>query len=173
MRDIKWMMEGEFEMVVTEDVDEEIACNRIESALAFLVTWLVTSPDGLIKTTVFRKDTHKSVLSNFRSNHPLEHKIGVVHTLLHCTKAIVSDPRGGEEEKAHIKQAFHWNSYSGCLLEWADMPSPDQPAEEGWKRTPQTQTWIRQGLSLLQRLLQSSPLTWTKQRKDTQLRFHM
>ena len=36
-------------MVITEDVDEEIVCYRIERALAFMDSWSVIIPDGSIK----------------------------------------------------------------------------------------------------------------------------
>ena len=167
--DIKWMMEGEVEMVemmVTEDADEEIVSDRVERALAFLDTWLVILPDGSIKTKVFRKETHTNQYLNFRGNHPPGYKRGVVHILLHQAEAIVSDPKDREEEKAHIKQALHWNGYPWWLLEGADIRPLDQPAEERVEENPLTQHWIRQGLELLQRALQSSPLSWTKPRRD-------
>ena len=88
-------------------------------------------PDGSIKTKVFRKETHTDQYLNFTSNHPLEHKRGVVRTLLHQAEAIVSDPTDGEGKKAHIKQALHWNGYPAWLLEGVDMPPLDQPAEVG------------------------------------------
>ena len=56
--DIKWMMEGEVETVVTEDADEEIVWDRVERALAFLDTGSAILLDGTIKAKVFRKDTH-------------------------------------------------------------------------------------------------------------------
>ena len=52
---------GEVEIVITEDTDEEIAWDRVETTLAFLDTWLVILPDESIKTKVFRKETHKPV----------------------------------------------------------------------------------------------------------------
>ena len=39
--DIKWTMEREVETVVTEDADEDIVWDMVESALAFLDTWSV------------------------------------------------------------------------------------------------------------------------------------
>ena len=100
--DIKWTTEGEVEMVITKDTDEVIFGDRVEKAMAFLDTWSVISPDGLMKTKVFRKATHTNQYLNFTSNHPVEHKRGVVHTLLHRPEAIVSDPKD-LEKKAHIK----------------------------------------------------------------------
>ena len=57
-------------MVITEDADEEIVWDRVERTLAFLDTWSVISPDGSIKTKVFRKERHRDQYLNFMSNHP-------------------------------------------------------------------------------------------------------
>ena len=42
----------------------------------------------------------------------------------------MTNPKDLVEEKTHIKQALHWNGYLAWLLEGADMPPPDQSAEE-------------------------------------------
>ena len=81
--DIKWTMEGEVEMVVTENMDEEIDWDRVERALGLLNTWTVILPDGSIKAKMFRKETHRNQYFNVSSNHPLENKRGMVCTLLH------------------------------------------------------------------------------------------
>ena len=43
-------VDREMETVVTENMDEEIVRDRVEKVLAFLDTWSVICPDGLIKT---------------------------------------------------------------------------------------------------------------------------
>ena len=42
----------------------------------------------------------------------------------------MSDPKDIVEEKTHSKQTLCGNGYPAWLLEGADMPLPDQPAEE-------------------------------------------
>ena len=63
----------------------------MERALAFLDTMSVINEDGTIKTRVYRKETHTDQYLNFQSNHPLEHKRGVVKTLVHRADTVVSD----------------------------------------------------------------------------------
>ena len=75
----------------------------------------------------------------------------------------MSEPKDRKEEKAPIKQTLHWNGYPTLLLEGADTPPLHQPVEEGVEENPPDQHLIRQGQALMQRPLQSSPLTWTKQ----------
>ena len=128
--DIKWTTEGEVEMVITEDTDEEIVWGSVEKALTFLDIWSVISSDGSIKTEVFRKETYTDQYINVMSNHPLEHKEVVACTLWYRAEAIVSDPKDIVEEKTHIKQALCWNGYPAWLLEGADTSPQDQPAEE-------------------------------------------
>ena len=53
--DIKWIMEGEVETVVTKDIDGDIVCDRIKRAMAFLDTLSVILLEGSIKTKIFRK----------------------------------------------------------------------------------------------------------------------
>ncbi|XP_068724037.1 uncharacterized protein [Montipora capricornis] len=115
--DIKWTTEGEVE---THSED-----NNTERALAFLDTWSVINEDGTIKTRVYRKATHTDQYLNFESNHPLEHKRGVVRTLAHRAESIVSDPKDREGEIDHVRTALSYNGYPSWLLK-----DPKQPAEE-------------------------------------------
>ena len=116
--DIKWTTEGE---VVKElagvSADGEELGTRVERALAFLDTWSVIQDDGSIHTRVFRKETHTDQYLNFESNHPLEHKRGVVRTLLHRAEMVVSDQEDKEQEKGHIRQALKMNGYPDWVVD--------------------------------------------------------
>ena len=48
---------------------------------------------------------------HFNSNHPLEHKRGVVKNLIHRVETTVSDERDKVEEKSHVKQALNMDAY--------------------------------------------------------------
>ena len=84
--DIKWTTEGE----VVKDI--EGLENRTERGLTFLDTLSVINEDETIKTWVYRKDTHTDEYLKFQSNHPLEHKRGVVKTLAYSAK---TERKGG------------------------------------------------------------------------------
>ena len=89
---------------------------RTEKALVFLYTWSVINEDEMIMTPVFRKKTHTDQYINFHSNCPLARKRGVMKTLLHRARTVVSDPNDLEKEKAHIRNALNMNR----LLDWFD-----------------------------------------------------
>ena len=85
--------------------------NRTERGLAFLDTLSMINEDGTIKTRVYRKDSHADQYLNFESNHPLEHKRGVVKTFSHRAKTVVREREDRREELDHLRGALKCNGY--------------------------------------------------------------
>ena len=110
--DIKWTTEGE----VLKEVEVEGMENRMERGLAFLDTLSVINEDGTIKTRVYRKETHTDQYLNFQSNHPLEHKIGVVKTLAYRAKTVVSEREDRRKELEHLRGALKCKGYPDWIL---------------------------------------------------------
>ena len=120
--DIKWTTEGE----VLKDIEVEDNEKKVERCLAFLDTLSVINEDGSIRTRVFRKDTHTDQYLNFNSNHPLEHKRGVVRTLTHRAKTVVSDLEERKKELEHVGRALGYNEYP----EWMLAETREAPDDE-------------------------------------------
>ena len=99
-----------------------------ERCLAFLDTVTVLDEERNIKTRVYRKNTHTDQYLNFMSNHPLEHKIGVVRTLMNRAEAVVSDQEDLREEKQHIRNALRMNGYPKWALDKGDPALKEQNA---------------------------------------------
>ena len=62
-------------------------------------------------TNVFRKDTFSGIYTNFSSFVALEHKFGLMYTLLHRSFTIVSDFSKFHFEVETLKKTLHKNAY--------------------------------------------------------------
>lgn len=82
-----------------------------ERSLPFLDVNSIVKEDGTIATRVYRKATHTDQYLNYNSNHPQEHKRGVIKTLLHRADSVVSDDCERQAEKDYIKKVLTFNDY--------------------------------------------------------------
>ncbi len=63
-------------------------------------------PDQSVKLKVYRKSTHTDQYLAFDSHHPIQHKLGVVRTLLDRCQNIVTEEVDQKEEREHIEKAL-------------------------------------------------------------------
>ncbi|XP_071948694.1 uncharacterized protein [Antedon mediterranea] len=85
--------------------------NMKNNAIPFLDTLITIQDNGNIKTSVYRKSTHTDQYLHFQSNHPLEHKLSVVNTLVDRCESIVSTEEGQKQEMSRIKAALSTCGY--------------------------------------------------------------
>ncbi|XP_066279172.1 uncharacterized protein [Branchiostoma lanceolatum] len=93
-------------------------------SLAFLDTLTVVQEDRSIRVKIYRKPTHTDQYLNFQSDHPLDHKLGVIRTLFHRAETIITDPKDLEEEKVHITHALKKCGYPTWAVDKATRPKP-------------------------------------------------
>ena len=79
--------------------------------LPFLDTLVIVNDDGTWKTKIYQKPTHTDQYLNWDSNHHLEHKRSVAHTLLHRAETVVSEAEDVEEEVKQVKRVLTVNGY--------------------------------------------------------------
>ena len=99
--------------------------------LPFLDTRITHHSDGSLSSTVFRKSTHTDKYLDFKSHHPLAHKVAVARTLFNHAEKICTDVPDTEEE--HVAKALQNNGYPKGLLvkNWSptsQLPQPEQDA---------------------------------------------
>ena len=79
--------------------------------IPFLDTLIVRKPDKSIKLLVYRKKTHTDQYLHFTSHHPLQHKLGVIRTLLDRSNDIVTEEEDKKAEEKHIVEALEKCGY--------------------------------------------------------------
>ena len=73
--------------------------------------------NGKFVTNVYRKETFTGVYTNFSSFIPLEHKFGLVYTLLHRCFCLVSDMSKFHFEIEKLKEILLSNGYSNKFID--------------------------------------------------------
>ena len=77
--------------------------HKPDNQIPFLDMLITRKPDGSVKLLIYRKPTHTHQYLNFTSHHPLQHKLGVVRTLMDRAEWVVTDPEDCKKEEDHIK----------------------------------------------------------------------
>ena len=62
--------------------------------------------DGSVKLLVYQKKTHTDQYLNFKSQHPLHHKLGVIRRLMDRMENVVTEEADKQEEEQKIRSAL-------------------------------------------------------------------
>ena len=79
-------------------------------------------PDGKIDVKIYRKPTHTDQYLHFSSNHPVQHKLGVIRTLHHRADTVITDPVDTTSEKEHINNALSKCGYHKWAFDRVQQP---------------------------------------------------
>ena len=75
---------------------------------------------SVIKVKIYCKSTHTDQYLNF--NHPVDHTLGVIHTLYHWVDTVVTDGLDRQVEKSHVNSALTKCGYPKWALDRAVTP---------------------------------------------------
>ena len=114
-----------------------------DGKLPFLDTLVARQPDGTLKTTVYRKKTHTDQYLAFDSNHPLNHKLGVVRTLLDRCSNVVSEEEDRKQEEEHVEQALRTCGYPKWAITRTKKSIAEQATRESKKKPPTLEDRLR------------------------------
>ena len=78
------------------------------------------SNTGQLTTSVYRKKTHTDQYLNFQSHHPVQHKLGVVRTLMDRKEVLISQNEDKITEDEHIKSALKSCCYPNWVYDQVD-----------------------------------------------------
>ena len=74
--------------------------------IAFLDALVHVLEDGSVKITIYRKATHTDQYLDFRSNHHIKQKTGIISTFEHRIKELVTTDEDKKIELTHVKKAL-------------------------------------------------------------------
>lgn len=116
-------MDDGFSVVPTDKISEMVsvfnaADNRIkftyevevDGVLNFLDIKIIRNLDGSLTTNWYQKPTYSGRYLNYFSSHPVQHKRGVVNSLVDRA-ILLSDKKFHSENLANVKQVLAWNCY--------------------------------------------------------------
>ena len=74
--------------------------------IAFLDTLVHVLEDRSTKVTIYRKATHTDQYLDFRSNHHVKQKLGIISTFEHRVEELVTNEEDKKKEIRHVKKAL-------------------------------------------------------------------
>ena len=80
--------------------------------IAMLDAKIMRREDEPLSFSVYRKMTHADHCLQFSSNQPLQHKLGVIQTLVHCSSTICLNREEQALELQHLKRVLSVSDYT-------------------------------------------------------------
>ena len=108
-------------------IDSSIKFTREEEAdqsLPMLDTLTHRDNEGCLSFSVYRKPTHTDQYLQFGSNQPLQHKLGVVKTLIHRCHTICSTEEAKIKELEHLQKVLAVSGYPKSAWKTATAANP-------------------------------------------------
>jgi hypothetical protein len=82
-----------------------------DGEIAFLDVKLSRNENGTIETQVHRKSTHTDQILNYHSNHPTQHKVSCLNTLINRIDTHCNTTETKKNELEHLQKTFQKNGY--------------------------------------------------------------
>ncbi len=82
-----------------------------DGQIAFMDIKITRTDNGSIETDVYRKRTHTDQILNYNSNHPTQHKVSCLKTLLNRIDTHCSTTESKKKELDYLYDTFRKNNY--------------------------------------------------------------
>ncbi len=99
--------------------------DQVDNKLAMLDVLVSVAPEGNLSFSVYCKPTHTDHYLKFTLHQPLEHKLGVIHTLRHRANITVSNDKDKIQEDNYLTNVLSLAGYPKWL--W-DKPAASSKA---------------------------------------------
>ena len=93
---------------------------EVNGQLPMLDVRVIRETDGTLSFQVYRKPTHTNQYLNFASHHPLQHKLGVIRTLVDRASSIVTKKEEHVKELSNIYRSLAVCGYSKWTMDIAN-----------------------------------------------------
>ena len=108
---------------------------------------LMTRDDiGNLRFKVYRAPTHTDQYLNFSSNHPLQHKLGVVRTLCDRAHSIITTEEDREEELNKVRKSLAICGYKDWSWDTAVRKKDNEP--KPWSKNQPERTQLKESTTI-------------------------
>ena len=102
----------------------------------FLDLLIIRKDTGAVNLQIYRKLTHTDQYLNFKSRHPIEHKLSVVKTLFDRSPSLISDSTDIHAEDLHIEKTLRDCGYPDWTIQKVKKQMKMKPSKRKQTRRP-------------------------------------